>query len=222
MSRSVTTRRSATDGRRAGRAGRVDRLAVPARSRLAERFRGCPRRRSRRQLRAPARRSRGGGATLSARHQRASDDVHHRAGRGPGHRRDGLAERGLGPTRELIRRVDGLAGRVPIRWRITPAFGYGALSRRLERRGRIPVAVAGPRARGLLVGGRRAQLDEDAISGCFEARESSSALIALCAAHQEPLVFPSREQVEARLEATTAIGGAGLRSASTTGPGATP
>ena len=29
-------------------------------------------------------------------------------------------------------------------------------------------------------------------------------MIALCAAHQEPLVFPSREQVEARLEATTA------------------
>jgi GH15 family glucan-1,4-alpha-glucosidase len=29
-------------------------------------------------------------------------------------------------------------------------------------------------------------------------------VIALCAAHQEPLVFPSREQVEARLEATTA------------------
>ena len=31
-------------------------------------------------------------ATLSARHQRAGDHVHHRAGRGPGHRRDGVAE----------------------------------------------------------------------------------------------------------------------------------
>ena len=29
-------------------------------------------------------------------------------------------------------------------------------------------------------------------------------MIALCAAHQEPLVFPTREHVEARLEATTA------------------
>ena len=27
--------------------------------------------------------------------------------------------------------------------------------------------------------------------------------VALCVAHQEPLVFPTREQVEARLQATT-------------------
>jgi GH15 family glucan-1,4-alpha-glucosidase len=110
----------------------------------------------------------------------------------------------LGPTRELVRRVDGLAGRVPMRWRITPAFGYGAVPTRLERRGSVPVAVAGPDALAICSwGAGEAQLDEDAITGSFEARESSSALIALCAAHQEPLVFPSREQVEARLEATT-------------------
>jgi GH15 family glucan-1,4-alpha-glucosidase len=110
-----------------------------------------------------------------------------------------------GPTRELIRRVDGLAGRVPMRWRVTPAFGYGASSPRLERRGGIPVAVAGPDALAICSWeAGEAQLDEEAISGSFEARESSSALIALCAAHQEPLVFPSREQVEARLQATTA------------------
>jgi GH15 family glucan-1,4-alpha-glucosidase len=111
----------------------------------------------------------------------------------------------LGPTRELIRRVDGLAGRVPMRWRITPAFGYGAVSPRLERRGGIPVAVAGPDALAVCSWeAGEAQLDDGAISGRFEVRESRSALIALCAAHQEPLVFPSREQVEARLEATTA------------------
>jgi GH15 family glucan-1,4-alpha-glucosidase len=111
----------------------------------------------------------------------------------------------LGPTRELIRRVDGLAGRVPMRWRITPAFGYGEVAPRLERRAGIPVALAGPNA--LAVCSWEAgetQLDEEAIFGRFEARESSSAVIALCAAHQEPLVFPSREQVEARLAATTA------------------
>src|SRR5215208_5661105 len=46
-----------------------------------------------------------------------------------------LPDAELGPTRELIRRVDGLAGRVPMRWRITPAFDYGAASPRIERRG---------------------------------------------------------------------------------------
>ena len=37
-----------------------------------------------------------------------------------------LPDADLGPTRELIRRIDGIAGRVPMRWRVAPAFGYGA------------------------------------------------------------------------------------------------
>ena len=49
----------------------------------------------------------------------------------------------LGPTRELIRRVDGVAGRVPMSWRVTPAFGYAASPTRLERRGGVPVALRG-------------------------------------------------------------------------------
>ena len=111
----------------------------------------------------------------------------------------------LGPTRELIRRVDGLAGRVPMRWRIEPAFGYGAVRPRLERRGRIPVAVAGPHALAVCCWeAGETQLDEQAMFGRFEARASRSALIALCAAHQEPQIFSRREHVEARLEATTA------------------
>jgi GH15 family glucan-1,4-alpha-glucosidase len=111
----------------------------------------------------------------------------------------------LGPARELIRRVDGVAGRVPMRWRITPAFGYGELPPRLERRGQIPVAVGDRDALAVCSWqAGEAQIDGEAIFGRFEATESSSALIALCAAHQEPLVFPTREHVEGRLEATIA------------------
>jgi GH15 family glucan-1,4-alpha-glucosidase len=110
----------------------------------------------------------------------------------------------LGPTRELVRRVDGLEGRVPMRWRITPAFGYGAVPPRIARRDGIPVAVGGPDALAVCSWeAGDAQIDDDAISGRFEARASSSALIALCAAHQEPLVFPAREHVERRLDATS-------------------
>ena len=111
----------------------------------------------------------------------------------------------LGPARELIRRVDGLSGRVPMRWRITPAFGYGAVRPRIGRRGRIPVAVGGRDALAVCSWeAGEAQIDDESISGRFEARASGSALIALCAAHQEPLVFPARDHVERRLEATTA------------------
>jgi GH15 family glucan-1,4-alpha-glucosidase len=111
----------------------------------------------------------------------------------------------LGPTRELIRRVDGLAGRVPMRWRITPAFDYGGASPQLERRGDIPVALAGPDALAVCSwGAGEAQLDDQSIFGRFDAEKSSSAVIALCGSHQEPLVFPRRQDVEARLTATTA------------------
>ena len=111
----------------------------------------------------------------------------------------------LGPTRELIRRVDGVAGRVPMHWRITPAFDYGAASPRLERRGGVPVALAGADALAVCSwGAGEAQLADQAILSRFETKGSSSAVIALCGSHQEPLVFPPRQDVEARLTATTA------------------
>jgi GH15 family glucan-1,4-alpha-glucosidase len=115
-----------------------------------------------------------------------------------------LPSQDLGPTRELIRRVDCVVGRVPMRWHVMPAFGYAASPIRLERRGGIPVALGGRDALAVCSWeAGEAQIDERAIFGRFEMEESESALIALCAAHQEPLVFPAREQVEARLQATT-------------------
>jgi GH15 family glucan-1,4-alpha-glucosidase len=110
---------------------------------------------------------------------------------------------GLGPTRELARRVECLAGRVPMRWRVTPAFAYGAVRPRLGRRGPIPVAVAGGDAVAVCSWeAGQAEVDGGAIHGRFDAVAGGSALVVLCAAHQEPLVFPARADVEARLEAT--------------------
>ena len=111
----------------------------------------------------------------------------------------------LGPARELVRRIEGVSGRVPMDWRITPAFGYGERRPRIERRGRIPVAVSGADALAVCswdIG--EPEIERDAIGGRFDARAGESALIALCAAHREPLVFPKREDVEARLDDTTA------------------
>ena len=71
-----------------GRPQRFDRLAVPARSRLAKRLRGHPRPGSRWSLRARARGAVRGHAPIRARHQRARDDVHHRGRRGTRHRCD--------------------------------------------------------------------------------------------------------------------------------------
>jgi GH15 family glucan-1,4-alpha-glucosidase len=111
----------------------------------------------------------------------------------------------LGPERELIRRIDAVEGVVPMRWRIEPRFGYGARPPRLERRGTIPVALDGPDALAVCSwDAGEPRMHDGAVFGCFEARAAGSALIVLCAAHQEPLVIPTRRDVEARLAGTTA------------------
>jgi GH15 family glucan-1,4-alpha-glucosidase len=115
-----------------------------------------------------------------------------------------LPSRDLGPTRELIRRVDGTAGSVPMAWQVVPAFGYGEVPARIEWRGDIPVATGGADALAVCSwAAGEPRIDSDAISGRFETVQGSSALIVLSASHHEPLVFPTREQSELRLEATT-------------------
>jgi len=110
---------------------------------------------------------------------------------------------GLAPFRELARRVEGLAGDVSLSWRIEPRFGYAQATTRIGRRLGIPVATAGARAVAVQCwNAGEAATDQVSIGGSLNVRAGESALIALSAADQEPLVFSSREQVEARIDAT--------------------
>ena len=110
---------------------------------------------------------------------------------------------GLAPFRELARRVEGLAGDVSLSWRIEPRFGYAQATTRIGRRLGIPVATAGARAVAVQCwNADEAATDQVSIGGSLNVRAGESALIALSAADQEPLVFSSREQVEARIDAT--------------------
>ena len=113
---------------------------------------------------------------------------------------------GLAPVRELARRVEGLSGRVRMRWRVVPRFGYGSRPPRLSLRGQTPVATGGKDALALSAwGAGDPTVDETSIGGRFVATEGRVATLVLSAAHQEPLVFPSRAEVEARLESTVAF-----------------
>src|SRR5581483_4173969 len=107
------------------------------------------------------------------------------------------------PLRELVRRVDGLAGTVPMRWVVDARFDYGRRPARVERRGDRYVLL-----------GRRDALAVKAwdagtpavvgttVEGEFAASEGAVATLTLAAAHQEPLVYVRRSDAEQSLERT--------------------
>jgi GH15 family glucan-1,4-alpha-glucosidase len=110
---------------------------------------------------------------------------------------------GLAPERELVRRVDGLSGRVPMRWRVEPRFSYGARRPRIERRGDVPVATVGGEALAVCHWSPgRLEYGADFVSGRFEVSTGDQALIATASAHGSPLVLPGRSEVERRLADT--------------------
>jgi GH15 family glucan-1,4-alpha-glucosidase len=115
-----------------------------------------------------------------------------------------LPDVGLAPLRELARRVEGLAGTVQMRWRVEPRFGYGARRTRVERRESVAVAASGADAVAVCAwDAGRVDVDAASMGSAFEIREGRRAMLALAAAHADPLVLPSRATVEARLDATT-------------------
>jgi GH15 family glucan-1,4-alpha-glucosidase len=110
---------------------------------------------------------------------------------------------GLTPYRELVRRVEGLSGSVPLRWRLEPRFGYGSARTRIERRAGVPVASSGSDALALHTWDAGEPVyGRQAVAGSFEIGEGRRSLLALTATHQEPLVLPTREDSDGRLEET--------------------
>ncbi len=113
---------------------------------------------------------------------------------------------GLSPFRELTRRVEAVSGRVPLQWRVEPRFGYAAWPARLEFRGHVPVFTARGDAVALCSwDAGTPQCEGTSIKGRFEAQEGTRSLLALAAAHQEPLVLPTRDEAEQRLDLTIAF-----------------
>src|SRR5205823_15029870 len=111
-------------------------------------------------------------------------------------------------VRELARRIEGVAGRVPLRRRVEPRFGYASAATRFVSRGAWAVAVNSGDALAICAWDAGRPTSEDgAIAGGFDIGEGGRAMLALVSAHGEPLVFPPRRDVETRLDATTAFWG---------------
>jgi GH15 family glucan-1,4-alpha-glucosidase len=113
---------------------------------------------------------------------------------------------GLAPFRELVRIVEGIEGTVTFAWTVEPRFGYGADARiRLSTHAGVPVFSTGNDAIALCTwAAGDVGVSGTSAEGSFTSSPESSAVLALAIAHQEPLVLPSRREVERRLEATIA------------------
>ena len=111
------------------------------------------------------------------------------------------------PWNELVRRVDGLAGRVSMRWRLEPRFEWGAVGGALEWRHGVPVIVAGRHALALQsfdAGEPASAADPHGaqVYGSFTIREGESALLALSCFYDEPYLLSGRGAFDARLAHT--------------------
>lgn len=115
-----------------------------------------------------------------------------------------LPGKALSPQREVVRTVQTDGAEVPMRWQVVPRFGYGATRTRITRRAGMPVAVSGAHAMAVCSWDTgEPTISAEGISGRFDAT-ARPAIFSLCSSYQEPLVLPSRRDVEDRLTATTA------------------
>jgi GH15 family glucan-1,4-alpha-glucosidase len=114
---------------------------------------------------------------------------------------------GLLPWFELVRRVEGVKGSVPMRWRIAPRFGVGEEAREtsIERLGEAVRATSDGLS--LVVypfDAGEPHHTESEITASFETEQGSSGSLVLRATHEEPIPFARREWAERRLADTAA------------------
>jgi len=117
-----------------------------------------------------------------------------------------LPDNRLEAMRELVRSIEGLSGTVPMRWQLTPRFNYGDGRIRAEWRGSVPVATFGSEA--MAVQSWQAGTpawEGGSVAASFDVGAGDRGLLAVSSAYAEPLVFPPRAGVEARLAATVAF-----------------
>jgi GH15 family glucan-1,4-alpha-glucosidase len=115
-------------------------------------------------------------------------------------------DQAISPMRELVRKVEGMAGTVPLRWSFDPRFGYGALRTRIERRSGHWFAEDGCDAVVLgICDAPDGIFANGIVTGEVALEQGRSALWSLVAAHGEPLVIPGRSDAERRLARTAAF-----------------
>lgn len=107
------------------------------------------------------------------------------------------------PWGELARRVEGLEGSVPMRWRVAPGDRFGSASPWIQQTPFGPVIRVGEVTLGLRLidAGDCVVADRD-ISGSFTARPGAAQLIAVLSSEGEPLPLPDPDDVNRGIDRT--------------------
>lgn len=118
---------------------------------------------------------------------------------------DALAVTLTGPPQweELIRKVEWVGGRVPMRWQLAPAFEWGGRRGAIEHRGEAVAIRDGDMA--LVLRAWEAgplEVGEGWLAGELEVEEGSSPLLAVAVHSDQPWLVSSRPEVERRLDET--------------------
>jgi len=109
----------------------------------------------------------------------------------------------IAPMRELVRKVEALAGTLTLQWRFEPRLDYARSDARIDRRADRWFAAAGADAIALGVfGAPEGTVRGGAVEGELYLSQGESALISLAGASREPAVLPGRDDSERRLERT--------------------
>lgn len=121
-----------------------------------------------------------------------------------------LQEGRLLPWVELVRRIDGVRGSVPMAWRLRPRFDFGRAPTHWGRERGHPVARTPGAAMTLLVDGDEQARDrsvthDGTLAGTVTATAGATTTLCLAAVADEPLVFPHLDQVARRVDGTAAF-----------------
>jgi GH15 family glucan-1,4-alpha-glucosidase len=110
------------------------------------------------------------------------------------------------PWQELVRRVECLAGSVPISWQVEPRFGYGTAPCTFDRvHDGHWTASSDAGELGILAWGAGAPVQSgDSVGASTELNRGDSATLAVVFATDEPLALPARAEAEDRLDRTAA------------------
>jgi len=107
------------------------------------------------------------------------------------------------PWAELVRRVVGLDGEVPMRWAIHPGTRLGSAQPWVEQRAEAVVVHCGDQHLALLHRGiGAAAVQSQSVSGEFRTAPGGRSTFAVAATDDSPVYLPRLEDMEARVDAT--------------------